>query len=70
METAIQLEEMAKFHKEGGPVYRNPTSNCSWSCGFYRACLSINDDGNVANALSMFPQTIYEEPLKGVDSSE
>lgn len=70
-ETAIQLEEMSKFHKNGGgAIYRNPTRDCSWDCGFYRACQAINDDGNVKLALSVFPIVPREENLKGDSSDE
>lgn len=66
-EMAIQLDEMARFHDQGGAVYRTPTRDCAWKCGFYKACLSLNDDGDLATALSSYPITLYDEPLKGVD---
>jgi hypothetical protein len=54
-EIAVQLKAMDRFHQEGGYVYRNPTGDCSWDCGFFQACLSMNDDGNVKSALSRIP---------------
>ncbi|HPC26242.1 MAG TPA: PD-(D/E)XK nuclease family protein [Paludibacteraceae bacterium] len=40
-----QSKAMVKYEQEGGVPYRNPTSDCSWDCPFYVACLSMQDDG-------------------------
>lgn len=68
-ETAVQLAEMSAYHKKNWPVYRNPTSNCSWDCGFYGVCLAINDDGDINTALSIIPKSVFIPELKG-DLSE
>jgi len=67
-EVAVQVQEMLEYHEKGGYTYRNPTGDCSWDCGFFSACLSINDDGNVHSALARIPivkrvETI-EDPRK------
>ena len=54
-ETYLQLEEMVKFHAEGGIVYRNPTRDCSWDCSFYNVCASLNDNGDAQSVLNSIP---------------
>jgi len=59
-ETETQLDEMEEFHRLGGRVYRNPTKDCSWDCGFYGACLAINDCGSPHEVLSKLPIVPHE----------
>jgi len=55
-EAIIQMEEMDEFlDGSNRRVYRNPTGNCPWDCGFFNTCLSINDDGDAASALARIP---------------
>lgn len=44
-ELLAQVKAMQTLEKGGGPIYRNPTKDCSWDCAFYTACLSMQDDG-------------------------
>lgn len=46
-----QAKAMIKYEQEGGIPYRNPTTNCSWDCPFYAACLSMQDDGEIPTHL-------------------
>lgn len=70
-ELEMQLQEMQKFHETGGIVYRNPTKDCSWDCGFYDVCLSINDCGDAQSVLKNIPKIAYEEKkVKGEQDGE
>lgn len=60
-EVETQLDEMEEFHRIGGRVYRNPTKDCSWDCGFYSACLAINDCGSPHAVLSQLPVIVRED---------
>lgn len=61
-ELNMQMEEMRDFHETGGEfAYRNPTRECSWDCGFYHACLAMNDDGNPLPALRVIPLKDYKK---------
>jgi hypothetical protein len=51
-----QMQDIENFHAGAGLIYRNPTADCSWDCGFFDACLSINDSGNAISVLKRFPQ--------------
>jgi len=68
-ELVVQMEDMKAFHEDGGiRAYRTPTRDCSWDCGFYGACLAINDDGNPEPALQLIP--MKEHKSSETDSSE
>jgi hypothetical protein len=69
-EAIIQMEEMEEFHEKGGRIYRNPTKDCSWDCGFFQTCLSINDDGNVKAALDRLQTIIPDEEEDKVDGGQ
>jgi RecB family exonuclease len=61
-ETVIQMREMRQFHEANGEdAYRNPTRDCSWDCGFYNACLAMNDDGDPLPALQILPVKEYPQ---------
>lgn len=66
-ELHLQMQQMRKFHEEGGiNAFRNPTRDCSWDCGFYGACLAMNDDGNPMPFLRTLPMRQEEQvPLEG-----
>lgn len=60
-ELVLQMEEMDKFHTEGGVVYRNPTKDCNWACSFKDVCLSLNDSGEAESVLSRMPKISRDE---------
>lgn len=47
-----QMDEIRDFLNDKGRLYRNPTHDCYWDCGFYRACLMLNDTGNARPVLN------------------
>lgn len=56
-ELVSQMSEMQKFHAvDGVTAYRNETMDCSWDCGFFNACLAINDDGDPKPVLNTLPR--------------
>ncbi|MCK4824469.1 PD-(D/E)XK nuclease family protein [bacterium] len=60
-EMVEQMEEMRQFHETNGEAaYRTPTRDCSWDCGFYHACLAMNDDGDPVPALRAIPLKDYK----------
>jgi len=62
-ELVLQMIQMKKFHDEQGIfAYRNPTRDCNWDCGFYGACLAMNDDGDPTPVLRSIP-------LKDIEST-
>jgi hypothetical protein len=62
-ELQVQAREIKEFlDNEGNPLYRNPTKDCSWDCGFYRVCLSVNDNGDADCVLRTYP---VREQYKG-----
>jgi cellulose biosynthesis protein BcsQ len=69
-EISIQMDEMREFHEGNGRVFRNPTKDCSWDCGFFATCLSMNDDGDAASALARVPCVPYVPRQEEVDSGE
>jgi len=60
-EIGLQMKEMTEYLEKGGDIYRTPTKDCSWDCGFYAACLSINDSGKSESVLSRYKK--YEPKL-------
>lgn len=62
-EVISQAEEIHKFLAEGGKVYRNATRDCSWDCGFFTACLSINDNGDPEPVLRTLPRYHPDEEV-------
>lgn len=64
-EVSMQMHEMNKFHTTDVPVYRNPTRDCSWDCGFYDACLALNDDGQAKSVLDLIPVETYDDEHEG-----
>lgn len=61
LETVYQMREMREFHETvGEKAYRNPTRECSWDCGFFNACLAMNDDGDPIPALRIIPLKEYK----------
>jgi len=72
-EVEAQLDEMVEFHEGKGRVYRNPTRDCSWDCGFYNACLAMNDSGSPLSVLQQFPIVEHissKAEEKGEEASE
>lgn len=60
-EMVYQMEEMRSFHEANGEAaYRTPTRDCSWDCGFFHACLAVNDDGDPTPALRAIPLKDYK----------
>jgi hypothetical protein len=51
-ELIAQMKEATDFLLEKGELYRNPTHDCYWDCGFYRACLMLNDSGDARPVLA------------------
>lgn len=62
-ELGDQINQMQLYHELGGKAYRTPTEDCSWDCGFYNACLAINDDGNPQPVLDKLPSRHYSEVI-------
>lgn len=59
-ETIYQMREMRKFHEQNGKyAYRSTTMDCSWDCGFFNACLAMNDDGDPTPSLELLPIKEY-----------
>jgi len=55
------LEEIYAFHQDPEPkLYRNETEKCAWGCGFFHACLSLNDSGECESVLKLLPKRIEE----------
>lgn len=70
-ELIFQMQEMKDFHLSGGrSAYRTPTRDCSWDCGFFNACLAMNDDGDPQPALNVIPLKDFEESLDNTDLGE
>ncbi|KKN66964.1 hypothetical protein LCGC14_0466440 [marine sediment metagenome] len=57
-ELVNQANEMTKFHRDGGEMYRNSTRDCTWDCNFYPVCLSINDSGEAKSVLKTFEKRL------------
>jgi len=64
-EMKMQAEEIQDYINNGGAVYRNPTSDCSWDCSFYNVCLAMNDDGNAESVLRTMMRKEPEGDEKG-----
>jgi RecB family exonuclease len=64
-ELIAQMDEMQDFHDGMQIIYRNTIGDCSWDCGFYDVCLSLNDDGTSQSVLNKIPRSehlpVYEE---------
>ena len=61
-ELAWQMKDMKDFHLRNGKfAYRNQTRDCSWDCGFYHACLALNDTGDATPALNIIPLKEFEK---------
>jgi len=70
-ELVYQMREMKEFHMQNGVnAYRTPTRDCSWDCGFYNACLAMNDDGNPIPALRVIPIKEFEKSSEVADEGE
>jgi hypothetical protein len=70
-ELVAQMTEMKAFHEDGGiRAYRTPTRDCSWDCGFYGACLSINDNGDPEPALRLIPIKVHEKVETDIPEGE
>ena len=64
MELERQALEMTRVHeKEDIPIYRNPTKDCTWDCGFYKVCLSLSYDGTSTEVLSTY-DIYHREEIK------
>ena len=64
MELERQALEMTRVHEKGDiPVYRNPTKDCTWDCGFYKVCLSLSYDGTSTEVLSTY-DIYHREEIK------
>jgi 7,8-dihydro-6-hydroxymethylpterin-pyrophosphokinase len=62
LEAINQMREMRAFHESNGEnAYRTPTMDCSWDCGFFNACLAMNDDGDPFPVLRTIPTREYEK---------
>lgn len=62
IEAVNQMREIRAFHEnEGENAYRTPTMDCSWDCGFFNACLAMNDDGDPFPALRLIPTKDYKK---------
>lgn len=62
VEAIYQMREMRAFHESNGEnAYRTPTQDCSWDCGFFNACLAMNDDGDPIPALRQIPVKTYKK---------
>jgi len=57
-EMKVQMKEMTDYLDNGGEIYRTPTKDCSWDCGFYPVCLSINDSGRSDSVLSRYKKYV------------
>lgn len=69
-ELALQASEMEQFlDGKGVSIYRNTTKDCSWDCGFFKVCLSINDNGDAQSVLSGYEKVSLEEELVDVEAS-
>lgn len=65
-ELYAQITAMEQWHStKNPPLYRNPTRDCSWDCGFYTVCLSINDDGTSKAVLEKIPKKAYDNEELG-----
>lgn len=66
-ELVPQMDEMRLALAGQLPIYRNPTKDCSWDCGFYDACLGLQDNGAAQSILLKYPIRVHEEINKEVD---
>jgi RecB family exonuclease len=46
---------------QNGMAYRNPNKDCSWDCEFYNACLSVQDDGDLAILKTKFTKNKWRK---------
>jgi hypothetical protein len=60
-EISDQMLEIKRHLAEGGFVYRNLNSDCSWDCPFLGVCLSISDMGDGTAVLDTFERRPFDD---------
>lgn len=56
-----QIREMKAYHDGKLPTYRNPQSDCFWSCSFNQICLSLNFDGQAQELIDSIPKKEFRK---------
>ena len=66
-----QLQDMVEYMNSASKrTYRTPTKDCSWDCGYFNACLSINDIGSPDSILRSMPKMEEKQIEQEKDAHE